>query len=167
MEDRMSDGLNAPIPYMERTRQYYRAMGYNKDYVWAHNENTPFTSIKKPLSKSRLALITTASEKNKANIDAKGVRHVWAGPTATPPDTLFTMNTAWDKESTHTDDRESFLPIKAMQAFANEGRIGGLTDHFFGAPTVYSQRQTVEQDAPNILARLQADGADIAVLSPL
>lgn len=24
-----------PVQYMERTRQYYRALGYDNDYVWA------------------------------------------------------------------------------------------------------------------------------------
>ena len=163
----MSGGSNAPVPYMERTRQYYRAMGYDKDYVWANNEDAPFTPLKKPLAESRVALITTASDKSQTNIDAKGVRHVWAGPTAPPPDALFTMNTAWDKESTHTDDRESFLPIDTMQGFARDGRIGGLTDHFFGAPTVYSHRMTMQRHAPEILERVQADGGDVAVLSPL
>ena len=65
-EGRMSGGENAPVQYMERTRQYYRAMGYEKDYVWAHNEDAPFMPLKKPLSESRVALITTASDKTKA-----------------------------------------------------------------------------------------------------
>ena len=163
----MSGGSNAPVQYMERTRQYYRAMGYDKDYIWAHNEDAPFTPLKKPLADSRVALITTASDITQANIDANGIRHVWASPTTPPPDALFTMNTAWDKESTHTNDLESFLPIKTMQAFAREGRIGGLTEHFFGVPTVYSHRMTIHHHAPEILERVQADGADVAVLSPL
>jgi hypothetical protein len=163
----MTEPSTPPVPYMERTRNYYRAMGYAKDYIWAHYEDAPFTPLAKPLAESRIALITTASQKDRANIDAKGVKHVWAGPTATPPDALYTMNLAWDKESTHTDDRESFLPIETMQALATDGRIAGLTDHFFGVPTAYSQRQTIEEDAPDILARIQAEGADAAVLSPL
>ena len=35
---------NAPIPYMERTRMYYRALGYSPDYRWAQN-GTPFTHL--------------------------------------------------------------------------------------------------------------------------
>jgi D-proline reductase (dithiol) PrdB len=34
-------------------------------------------------------------------------------------------------------------------------------------PTDYSQRKTVEQDAPQVLARLREDGADAAILCPL
>ncbi|TAJ34958.1 MAG: glycine reductase, partial [Reyranella sp.] len=32
--DGSQDG--APVPYMARTRAYYRALGYTNDYVWAH-----------------------------------------------------------------------------------------------------------------------------------
>jgi hypothetical protein len=34
-------------------------------------------------------------------------------------------------------------------------------------PTEYSQRKTVEIDAPQVLARLRDDAADAALLSPL
>ena len=44
---------NMPIPYMHRTRMYYRALGYPSDYRWAHNETAPFTHLKTPLSKAK------------------------------------------------------------------------------------------------------------------
>ncbi|HCI88374.1 MAG TPA: reductase, partial [Gammaproteobacteria bacterium] len=34
-------------------------------------------------------------------------------------------------------------------------------------PTAYSQRQTLEEDAPELLERLQEDQADVALLVPL
>jgi len=34
-------------------------------------------------------------------------------------------------------------------------------------PTDYSQRRTIEQDAPQILARCREDGVDVALLVPL
>ena len=50
-----------PIPYMERIRTYYTTLGYGKPYEWAHHSETPFTPLKKPVSESRVALITTAA----------------------------------------------------------------------------------------------------------
>ena len=29
------------VPYMQRTRDYYRAQGYDKDYEWAYHADTP------------------------------------------------------------------------------------------------------------------------------
>ena len=151
-----------PVRYIERTREYYRALGYAKDYVWAQHDEVPFVRLAKPLSASRIALITTASP-----ADFRGIKQVWSGPVSPPPARLFTANLAWDKESTHTDDRESFLPIDAASKLAAEGVFAGLTARFHGVPTEYSQRKTTEEDAPQVLRRLRDDGADAAILCPL
>ena len=50
-----------PVGYMERTRLYYRALGYKADYQWAHHTDAPFARLPKPLSECRIALLTTAS----------------------------------------------------------------------------------------------------------
>ena len=33
---------DAPIPYMQRTRDYYQAIGYTTPYRWAHYVDVPF-----------------------------------------------------------------------------------------------------------------------------
>ena len=48
------------VRYIDKTRAYYRSQGYDKSYRWAHNESAPFTPLKKPLSQSRVTLISTA-----------------------------------------------------------------------------------------------------------
>jgi len=157
----------APIPYMERTRLYYRALGYPSDYRWAHNETAPFTRLKRPLSRANIALITTSYPPGDYSDDNPPIKEVWSQAIASAPDGLYNQNLAWDKDSTHTKDRESYLPILALQRLAGDGVIGGLTEHFHGVPTDYSHRRTMEHDAPEILRRLVADGADAALLVPL
>ena len=156
-----------PVRYIERTRAYYRALGYAKDYVWATFEDVPFSTLRKSLGDCRIGLVTTASAHDPAIHGPGHVRQVWSGAVAPPPDTLFTANLAWDKESTHTRDRESFLPIETVSALVREGRVGGLAAHFHGVPTEYSQRKTIDDDAPQVLRRLRDDGADAAILCPL
>jgi hypothetical protein len=156
-----------PIRYVERTRDYYRALGYERDYVWAHFAEVPFARLGKPLAAARIALIITASPPNLSNRDAKGVRRVWSGPVSPPPGALYTYNVAWDKESTHTDDRGCYLPIEVASELAAEGLFAGLAPRFHGVPTEYSQHKTMTEDAPEVLARLRVDGADAAVLCPL
>lgn len=92
---------------------------------------------------------------------------MWRGPTTGTPSDLHTEFMAWDKETTHTRDRETYLPILALQALAADGRIGSMTYRFHGVPTTYSQRRTTEQDAPDIVARCREDGADVALLVPM
>lgn len=159
--------IGETVPYMERTRHYYRALGYEKDYVWATFDSVPFARLNNPLGESRIALITTASPPKLENRDASGLRHVWSGAVAPPPGKLFTDNLAWDKESTHTDDRGTYLPIEVTSELVAEGKVGSLAARFHGVPTEYSHRKTVTLDAPQVLQRLRDDGADAAILCPL
>jgi len=174
-----------PVPYMERTRNYYRALGYEPDYVWAHFADVPFARPAKPLSamnvalistagpsdrsnrdergRKNVALISTAGPSDRSNRDERGRKHVWSCDIAATPAT-FDTDLAWDREATHMEDRETFLPIEAMRKAAASGVIASVARRFHGAPTEYSHRKTMETDAPEILRRLREDGADAALL---
>lgn len=162
----MSPETAAPVPYMERTRNYYRALGYDNDYVWAHFDDVPFARLTKPLAQTRIALVTTAGPPDRSNRDQRGRKQVWSGQVTAPP-TTFDTDLAWDKEATHTDDRETFLPIDAVSKLVAEGQIASLAPRFHGAPTDYSHSKTLTHDAPEILRRIREDGADAAILTAL
>jgi len=158
------------VSYIDRTRDFYAAQGYDEPYRWAHHSEVPFTRPAKPLAESRLTLVTTASAFRPREVKEgvlRGGKEVWSGETAVTPERLYTDDLAWDKETTHTDDVDSFLPLTHVRAAASNGRIGSVARRFHGVPTDYSQRRTVERDAPEILARCRADGVDIALLVPL
>lgn len=163
MKDR---GSGPPVTYMERTRIYYRALGYANDYVWAHHDDVPFVRPAKPVGAMTVALITTAGPGDHSHRDVRNRKHVWSGLVASPPKS-FDTDVAWDRESTHTDDPESFLPIAAAQRLVADGTLGALAARFHAVPTDYSQRKTVEQDAPELLRRLRKDEADAALLTAL
>jgi len=159
-----------PVRYVERTREYYAAQGYDKPYQWAQNDDVPFAPLARPLAACRFALVTTAAPwRDEAPRDGvlRGDREVWSGETARPPERLYTEHLAWDKETTHTRDVESFLPIRRLAAWAAAGRIRDLAPRFHGVPTDYSQRRTLEQDAPEILRRCSEDAVDVALLVTL
>lgn len=158
------------VSYIDRTREYYAAQGYEKPYRWAHHAEVPFAKLAKPLAESRVAVVTTASEfigQNAREGVLRGDKRVWSGETELTPERLYTDDLAWDKETTHTNDVESFVPLGSLRALVAEGRIGSLAARFHGVPTDYSQRRTVEEDAPQILARCLEDCADIALLVPI
>ncbi len=158
------------VSYIDRTREFYGAQGYEHPYRWAHFDQVPFARLPKPLSECRVALITTASAfRPRPPEDGvlRGAKQVWSGPTDTPPERLYTDHLSWDKQATHTDDVDSFLPIRPLTALSSEGRIGSLAPRFHGLPTDYSQRRTMEQDAREVLARCQQDESDVALLIPL
>lgn len=158
------------VSYIDRTREFYSAQGYEKPYRWAHHSTVPFTPLATPLAESRVTVVTTASpfsDQEAREGVLRGGKQVWSGETAITPDRLYTDDLAWDKESTHTNDVESFVPLGALRALVKEGRIHSLARRFHGVPTDYSQRRTLEVDAPEILARCREDAVDIALLVPL
>ena len=161
-----TNGADQPTAYMGRTRAYYRALGYAPDYVWARHDDVPFARLGKPLREARIALITTAGPADRSHRDARNRKHVSSGAIATAP-RVFDTDVAWDRDCTHTNDRETYLPIDAATRLAGEGVFAGLTARYHGAPTDYSHRKTNEHDAPEILRRLVEDGADAAVLTAL
>jgi D-proline reductase (dithiol) PrdB len=152
------------IGYMARTRRYYRAQGYTTDYQWAHFDDVPMTTPRKPLSESRIVIISTAMPGPSVY---KSERDVEAAPVDPPPESMFTDHLSWDKDTTHTRDIPSFLPIDQLQRLAAEGVVGGLGPRFFCVPTEYSQRNTREADAPRILEMCRQDQIDLALLVPL
>ena len=158
------------VSYIDRTRDFYAAQGYERPYDWARHREAPFAPLPRPLSACRVTVVTTASPLREREVKdglLRGDKQVWSGSTAEQPERLFTDDLSWDKEATHTDDVGSFLPLEHLAAAAAAGRIGSLAPRFHGVPTDYSQRRTREQDAPEILRRCREDEVDVALLVPL
>lgn len=162
------------IPYMQRTRAYYLALGYDTPYRWAHNDTAPFQPLQKPLAKSRVALITTAAKFDPSKGDqgpgapyngAAKFFSVYDGDAREDHD-LRISHIAYDRTHTSATDSNTWFPLGALRKVAAAGRVGSLSERFFGAPTNRSHRVTMETDAPEILARAKADGVDAAVLVP-
>lgn len=152
------------VPYMERTRDYYKAQGYTNDYQWAYNDTTPFHTLAKPLSDSKIGLITTAMPDTP---QGRQTRAVYSTPISPLPHSLYTAELSWHHGVTHTDDPASFLPIEQLQRLKSAGVIAEIAEEFHSAPTDYSQRNTLEKDAPELLRRCKAQNVDVVVLVPL
>jgi glycine/betaine/sarcosine/D-proline reductase family selenoprotein B len=165
---------DAPIPYMQRTRAYYAAIGYTTPYRWAHYLSAPFTALSKPLSQSKVAIVTTAApyQPDKGdqgpsapyNGSAKFYQ-VYSGDTAQDHD-LRISHIGYDRTHTTATDNGTWFPLPALRRVAAAGGIGAVAPRFHGAPTNRSHRVTVETDAPEILRRVREDGADVAVIVP-
>ena len=47
------------VSYIDKSREYYEASGYEQPYRWAAFDEVPFTRLTKPLAESNVAVITT------------------------------------------------------------------------------------------------------------
>ncbi len=165
---------DAPIPYLSRIRDYYQALGYGAPYEWAHYSEVPFRRLGKPLSHSRVTIITTAApyQPDKGdqgpgapyNAAAKFYR-VYSGDAAKNHD-LRISHVAIDRKHTTAEDLGTYFPMTELRLSAASGRIGAVAPRIHGAPTNRSHRVTLEIDCPEIVARCKADSVDVAILVP-
>jgi hypothetical protein len=156
------------VSYIDKSREYYAAQGFTNPYRWAAFDDAPFTALSKPLADCNVAAITTSflhHHDSAWGAPATG-KVVYHHPVAEVPDAMFTDDLSWDKQATHTNDTESFLPLAALGALAADGVIGSVNGRFFGVPTEYSQRRT-GLSAEQIAQWCIEDGVDIALLVPL
>ncbi len=156
------------VSYIDKSREYYEAHGYEQAYRWAAFDAVPFAPLAKPLADSNVAVVTTSflhHHDSQFGAPATG-KQVYAHPVADVPERMFTDDLSWDKGETHTNDTESFLPLETLSEFVATDRIGSVNHRFFGVPTEYSQRKT-GLDAEQIAQWCAEDGVDIALLVPL
>lgn len=159
---------------MQRTKDYYLALGYDNPYEWAHFKDVPFTSFDQDLSSAKIAIVTTAApyhpEKGDQgpgalyNADAKFYR-IYTKPIDPIPD-LRIAHVAIDRDHTTAEDIGSYFPLNALRKCQDEGVIKTVGDRIFGLPTNRSKRTTTEQDIPELIAMIQNDQVDAVILVP-
>ena len=165
---------DAPIPYMQRMRDYYLALGYGAPYEWAHYADVPFQPLQKPLAECRVAIVTTAAPYQSDKGDqgpgapynaAAKFYTVYSGDTSKDHD-LRISHVAIDRNHTTAEDPGSYFPLPELRRAAARGRIGSLAPRFHGLPTNRSHRVTLETDCPEIVDRCRADSVDAVILVP-
>jgi len=158
---------------MARTRAWYAALGYPA-YRWAGHDEVPFTTLSRPLAAARLALVTTAAPYDPQHGDqgpgapynaAAKFFTVFERPVRPLPD-LRISHLGYDRVHTRADDANCWLPVTALEAAVNAGRIGALAPRLIGLPTDRSQRNTLERDAPAVLTACRDQAVDVALLVP-
>ena len=166
---------SAPIPYMQRTRSYYEALGYGAPYEWAHYAEVPFHPLGKPLSDCRVALITTAAPYQPGKGDQGPERPTMRRPNSTPSirATRAAIPTCASRMSPSIATTRppripaTYFPLRQLRASL---RLAAGSDRsaprFHGLPTNRSHRVTLEIDCPEIVARCKADDVDAAILVP-
>jgi D-proline reductase (dithiol) PrdB len=163
-----------PISYIQRTTDYYAALGYTTPYQWASYSETPISPLSKTLENSRLTIVTTAAPYNSNlgdqdpgasyNSAAKFYR-VYEQPTAKIPD-LRISHIAIDRDHTSAEDLGSYFPLEALTNAVRNNRIGEIADNFYGLPTNRSIRTTVEVDCPELVSKCQQAAVDAVILVP-
>lgn len=153
------------VSYIDKSRDFYAAQGYTRPYQWARFDDVPFTPLAKPLDQCRIGIVTTAFLHSE-DAPPDPSKAVYNHPVAGRPRRMYTDDLSWDKDATHTNDTESFLPLDRLGELAADGVIGSVGPRFYGVPTEYSQRATLAS-AETIEQWCREDELDAVLLVPL
>lgn len=158
----------APIDYIERTRDQYAALGY-PPYAWVHREDSPaYAPLNQPIKESKLALIASGGIYRRGQIafhfkDDFSYREISAD---TPVNELRATHFAYDLRDAREDINVVF-PIETLRRAVAAGQLGALGPNaytFMGG--IYSARKVENILAPALADRLVDDEVDVALLVP-
>ncbi|MGH2614158.1 MAG: glycine/sarcosine/betaine reductase selenoprotein B family protein [Thermomicrobiales bacterium] len=132
---------------------------------------SPYNPLRVPVTEARVAFVTTAGahlpDQPPFDTDADTGDPSWrAIPIETPLTDLKLRHGGYDTRRASAD-KNAVLPLDHLRDFADEGRIGTLS------PQIYSfmgyaadTDRLLEQEAPEVAARLLADRVDLVLLAP-
>jgi D-proline reductase (dithiol) PrdB len=144
-----------------------------KSYPWPNFTASPWTPVRKPLSASRIAVVTTGGLYLRGwdppfDTDAlDGDTSYRRLPADAPAASLGIAHPHFPHEVAEAD-LNTIYPLARLRALAQAGMIGGL------APSHYSlmgyaprAADLAEETAPAIAAQMRDEGVDAALLVPV
>jgi len=135
------------------------------------NDPIHFATLAKPLSESRIALVSTGGLRLKSQapfdvLKSDGDWTIRAIPSATPREEIRIDHTHYNHGDAD-DDVNCMFPIERVRDLVSIGFVGSVTETFFGMMGfIPNGTHVVEQAGPEIARRLKAEGADIVLLTP-
>ncbi len=146
---------------------------YMKGYIYRSYDWRPGAVLRKPLSESRVACVTTASyflpEQEPFDESIRGGDFSYR---ELPSDAnlasmgLSHRSDAFD-ETGLLEDYNLALPVGRLQEMAEAGEIGSVaSSHFSFQGSIPAPGRLTKTTAPEVAEMLKADGVDVVLLTP-
>lgn len=144
-------------------------------YPYRHFDWRPGAALRKPLSESRIAVVTTAAffrspDQKPFDTSARGGDYSFREiPADTNLSTLLIAHKsdAFDHSGIESD-KNLALPLDRLRELKAEGRIGGVAPrHYSLMGSIPAPARLVNVSAPEITRKLEEDRADAVLLTPV
>jgi D-proline reductase (dithiol) PrdB len=135
------------------------------------NDPVAFTPLKKPLSESRVALVSTGGVhlRTQEPFDTSLPEGDWTFrefPGDTPSSELMISHTHYNHGDAD-EDVNCMFPIDRLRELVEAGVVGSVGESCFGVMGfIPNGRHVVEETGPAIAARLKEEGTDVVLLTP-
>jgi D-proline reductase (dithiol) PrdB len=160
----------ARIAYVDRLNEMYQAMGF-PPYEWSKFESSPWTPLKKPVSESCIAIISSSGifKDNQKPFDPWAINDLSFReiPINTPRERLRLHHNYFD----HRDalkDINCVFPVDRLKEFENEGHIGKIAPIAItlGMGRLYKRTALQNETVPRIVDVLKSQETDAVLLIP-
>ena len=159
-----------PTEYMKKTRDNYEKLGF-EPYSWfTANEPAPFCTPSKPLSESKLGMISTAGTYLHGQVayyykDDTSIRAI---PRQAAVKDLRFSHIMENYLVEARQDPGKVFPSEALNTLQARGDIGELADNFFSCMGgIYSTRRVKAELIPNLEVAVERERLDLLLLVPL
>jgi D-proline reductase (dithiol) PrdB len=155
------------MPRLEDLSEIERTTALN--FPFMDHDDSPNTPLKKPLSQSKVALLTTAGVHTRSDKPFfHGDPTFRVLPSSTPAKDIIQSHVSigFDRTPLYKDINISY-PIDRLQELVDRGVIGSLSESyisFMGA--IRNPKKIVEETAPEAAKLLKEQGTDVVLLTP-
>ena len=115
------------VSYIDKSREYYAAQGFTQPYQWVYHKEVPFNMLSKPLSDCTVGVVTTATLpshwQSLPEGESRPQKRPYAESSYPVPEALYTKDMECDKDTTHTDDLDTYLPLNRLQELQQSGPV--------------------------------------------
>lgn len=156
-----------PVRYIDQVHQVIYPD--QPPYQWSAFDTTPWTLLAKPLSKCRVALLSSGGvhlkDQRPFDTDKNDLSWREIPINADPADFRVAHNS---KNATKVEDFNTVLPLERLGDLAAEGLTGSLAPLAFTfMGRIFKRAQLQKEMAPGIVERLRALDVDAALLVPV
>lgn len=159
-----------PVRYIDAITQRYASLGYPAYRWYVAADRPPFAPLKKPLSQSRLGVLTTSGCYVAGQVayhykDDASIRLI---PMDMPTDRLRFAHITENYLVNARRDPECLVPLTSLRALRDEGVVGELADSAISCMGgIYSQRRVREELIPQVEGVFKQQAVDVALLVPM
>jgi len=147
--------------------------GFTDSYEPLESKDVPWTTVTKPLSDSRIAIVTTAGVHHKAQQpfnmnDPEGDPTFREIDINKPLSDLMITHDYYDHSDADRDINVVF-PIERLKEFEQEGISGNVANKHYGFMGHIDGQHIetlINEQAPEVAGRLKTDNIDVVLLTP-
>lgn len=158
------------VQYMASITERYEQLGYAPYRWYRADEPPPFQPLKKPLSASRLGVLSTSGAYVVGQVayHYKDDTSIRAIAKDTPIDRIHFSHITENYLDNPRKDPNCILPIEALREAETDGLIGELAPELFTCMGgIYSQRRVREELIPELHANFKNQAVDTVLLVPM